>query len=139
MAISRFQTDSCPDSCCTLKYPNCGRHARQTLASDFANTFSERIFSTGCLTVLAGILEERVSPMVLCACVMSAVICLCQLSISIQVRLVWLIFITSNYCQFVTRNILKTRKKQVITKPVRTSLQGQLLPPHILLFVIPSF
>ena len=41
-----------PDSCCTLKYPGCGRHAWQTLQSDFANTFSERIFSTGCITVI---------------------------------------------------------------------------------------
>ena len=41
-----------PDSCCTFKYPGCGEQARATLSSDFANTFSDRIFTTGCLTVL---------------------------------------------------------------------------------------
>ena len=40
-----------PDSCCTIKYPHCGRDALATLNSDFANTFYDRIFPTGCLTV----------------------------------------------------------------------------------------
>ena len=40
-----------PDSCCTIKYPGCGQDALHTLQSDFANTFSDRIFPTGCVTV----------------------------------------------------------------------------------------
>ena len=41
-----------PDSCCTLKYPGCGQEAMATLYSDFANTFPDRIFTIGCITVL---------------------------------------------------------------------------------------
>lgn len=44
--------DLYPDSCCTLKYPGCGQQAMATLSSDFANTFSDMLFTEGCLTVL---------------------------------------------------------------------------------------
>ena len=44
--------DAYPDSCCTLKYPGCGQQAMATLSSDFANTFPDRLFTEGCLTVL---------------------------------------------------------------------------------------
>ena len=49
-----------PDSCCTFKYPGCGEQARATLSSDFANTFSDRMFTTGCLTVLRYLHEESI-------------------------------------------------------------------------------
>ena len=46
-----YLDDTFPDSCCTLKYPECGKQAMATLSSDFANTFSDRLFTVGCITV----------------------------------------------------------------------------------------
>ena len=46
-----YLNDTYPDSCCTLKYPGCGQQAMATLSSDFANTFSDRMFTNGCVSV----------------------------------------------------------------------------------------
>ena len=54
-----------PDSCCTVKYPDCGRQAHRTLGSDFAKTVYERIHAQGCLTAVQQSLEESVNPLLM--------------------------------------------------------------------------
>jgi len=54
-----------PDSCCTVKYPGCGRQAHRTLESDFTQTVYERIHVKGCITAIKQSLEEYVMPLLL--------------------------------------------------------------------------
>ena len=54
-----------PDSCCTIKYPDCGRQAHRTLGSDFAKTVYDIIHAQGCLTVVEQSLEESVNPILM--------------------------------------------------------------------------
>ena len=71
-----------PDSCCTVKYPDCGRQAHRTLGSDFAKTVYERIHAQGCLTAALHTLEESVNPLLLCWGVMGVGVSLGELGIS---------------------------------------------------------
>ena len=73
-----------PDSCCTLKYPDCGRDALATLSSDFANTFSERIFTTGCVTVFRAVMEQTLTPLFISLGVLALLLSLAQLGLTIQ-------------------------------------------------------
>ena len=73
-----------PDSCCTLKYPHCGRDALATLSSDFANTFSERIFPTGCVTVFRAVMEQTLTPLFISLGVLALLLSLAQLGLTIQ-------------------------------------------------------
>ena len=54
-----------PDSCCTVKYPNCGREAYRTLASDFSKTVYERIHAQGCFSAISETLEGPVSSLLI--------------------------------------------------------------------------
>ena len=54
-----------PDSCCTVKYPYCGREAHKTLGSDFANTLYQRIHTKGCLTPVAEVLQDSIRPLLI--------------------------------------------------------------------------
>jgi len=54
-----------PDSCCTVKYPGCGKQAHRTLESDFTQTVYERLHVKGCITAVKQSLEEYVVPLLL--------------------------------------------------------------------------
>jgi len=54
-----------PDSCCTVKYPGCGRQAHRTLESDFTQTVYERLHVKGCITAVKQSLDEYVVPLLL--------------------------------------------------------------------------
>ena len=56
---------SYPDSCCTVRYPGCGRQAHRTLESDFTQTVYERIHVRGCVTAIKQSLEEYVMPLLM--------------------------------------------------------------------------
>jgi len=57
---------SYPDSCCTVSYPGCGRHAHRSLETDFKQTVYERLHVKGCFTAVHEVLERFVSPLFLC-------------------------------------------------------------------------
>ena len=68
-----------PDSCCTVKYPDCGRQAHRTLGSDFANTVYERIHAQGCITAVKQTLEDSVNPLLVAWGVMGVGVALAEL------------------------------------------------------------
>ena len=70
-----------PDSCCTVKYPDCGRQAHRTLGSDFANTVYERIHAQGCITAVKEVLEVSVNPILLAWGVIGVILALTELGV----------------------------------------------------------
>ena len=73
-----------PDSCCTVKYPDCGRQAHRTLGSDFASTVFERIHAVGCLTAVQSSLEESVNPLLLAWGVMGVGVALAEMAVVVM-------------------------------------------------------
>lgn len=70
-----------PDSCCTVKYPGCGRQAHRTLESDFTQTVYERIHVKGCITSIKQSLEEYVMPLLLAWGLIGVAVLLAELMI----------------------------------------------------------
>ena len=74
-----FLNGTYPDSCCTIKYPDCGRQAHRTLGSDFAKTVYDRIHAQGCLTAVQQSLEESVNPLLMAWGVAGVAVALAEL------------------------------------------------------------
>ena len=74
-----FLNGTYPDSCCTIKYPVCGRLAHRTLGSDFAMTVYDRIHAQGCLTAVQQSLEESVNPLLMAWGVAGVAVALAEL------------------------------------------------------------
>ena len=70
-----------PDSCCTVKYPGCGRQAHRTLESDFTQTVYERIHVKGCITAIKQSLEEYVMPLLLAWGLIGLLVLLAQVTL----------------------------------------------------------
>ena len=70
-----------PDSCCTVKYPGCGRQAHRTLESDFTQTVYERIHVKGCVTAIKQSLEEYVMPLLLAWGLIGLMVLLAELAV----------------------------------------------------------
>ena len=65
-----------PDSCCTVKYPDCGRQAIRTAESVF-----ERIHVRGCITTIKQALEEYVVPLLLAWGVIGVIVVVAEMMI----------------------------------------------------------
>ena len=74
-----FLNGTYPDSCCTIKYPVCGRQAHRTLGSDFAISVYDRIHAQGCLTAVQQSLEESVNPLLMAWGVAGVAVALAEL------------------------------------------------------------
>ena len=65
-----------PDSCCTVRYPGCGRQAIRTAESVF-----ERIHVRGCITTIKQALEEYVVPLLLAWGVIGVIVVVAEMMI----------------------------------------------------------
>ena len=67
-----------PDSCCTVRYPGCGRQAIRTAESVY-----ERIHVRGCITTIKQVVEEYVIPLLLAWGVIGLVVMLAELVVMV--------------------------------------------------------
>jgi len=63
-----------PDSCCTVRYPGCGKHAHRSLETDFKQTVYERLHVKGCFTAIKQVFSTFVLPMMLCWSVLALIL-----------------------------------------------------------------
>jgi len=71
-------SDGFPDSCCTVKYQDCGVQARRTLETDFTQTIYERIHVRGCITSIKESLDTYVMPLLLAWGLIGIMVCVCE-------------------------------------------------------------